>query len=495
MEFACSPFVPLGVLAPARPGGSFTATVKLSYDLSEGGWARPTLTPDPIVESAGGPYPRDLLGVKQACDVAIVGWATQEPGPVTFGAGGRVWAKAAARLGAPIDSAHGDPGFAPHDQRIPFPELPLEVTYESQAKRLRAVVPGPPPAIGLVHFSTWHAMRVLPSALDGVLLDPVRAIVILTFRALFSHDGDPDRDLTLVVFPGPEDRRPRVSAMSMWPTFKCPMAFEAGEPRSAPRLSRLDEESTSTGIAIPISRPASNDVLPFARPVAVTAPLARAPAAALPFVQAPSAGAEPPAQTLVDERSDDDVSDTLPPGPDTLPPGPSDTPPDGLPLFAAAPAQVATIAQAYAPAIVAPPIAAAAAPALPPPAPVAPPAYWAAPPEVVAPRAYEPIAAPPPPPVLNHPPAAPLEVAPPPLSAAPVVRGRTEGELSEEEFDAVSADLWTLPDRRREILKDRGLTESSWRAYEERFGGKKAPNVGAIMQSASRRPPIAWRKG
>lgn len=452
MEFACSPFVPLGVLAPARPGGSFTATVKLSYDLSEGGWARPTLTPDPIVESAGGPYPRDLLGVKQACDVAIVGWATQEPGPVTFGAGGRVWAKAAARLGAPIDSAHGDPGFAPHDQRIPFPELPLEVTYESQAKRLRAVVPGPPPAIGLVHFSTWHAMRVLPSALDGVLLDPVRAIVILTFRALFSHDGDPDRDLTLVVFPGPEDRRPRVSAMSMWPTFKCPMAFEAGEPRSAPRLSRLDEESTSTGIAIPISRPASNDVLPFARPVAVTAPLARAPAAALPFVQAPSAGAEPPAQTLVDERSDDDVSDTLPPGPDTLPPGPSDTPPDGLPLFAAAPAQVATIAQAYAPAIVAPPIAAAAAPALPPPAPVAPPAYWAAPPEVVAPRAYEPIAAPPPPPVLNHPPAVPLEVAPPPLRAAPVVRGRTEGELSEEEFDAVSADLWTLPDRRREKI-------------------------------------------
>jgi hypothetical protein len=213
VEFACSPFVPLGVLAPARPGGSFTATVKLSYDLSEGGWARPTLTPDPIVESAGGPYPRDLLGVKQACDVAIVGWATQEPGPVTFGAGGRVWAKAAARLGAPIDSAHGDPGFAPHDQRIPFPELPLEVTYESQAKRLRAVVPGPPPAIGLVHFSTWHAMRVLPSALDGVLLDPVRAIVILTFRALFSHDGDPDRDLTLVVFPpaqrigGRESRR------------------------------------------------------------------------------------------------------------------------------------------------------------------------------------------------------------------------------------------------------------------------------------------------
>ncbi len=110
-------------------------------------------------------------------------------------------------------------------------------------------------------------------------------------------------------------------------------------------------------------------------------------------------------------------------------------------------------------------------------------------------RAYEPIAAPPPPPVLNHPPAVPLEVAPPPLRAAPVVRGRTEGELSEEEFDAVSADLWTLPDRRREILKDRGLTESSWRAYEERFGGKKAPNVGAIMQSASRRPPIAWRKG
>lgn len=196
--------VPVGVIPWPETPGRATVVVKLSFEIKRWGTAvradRPDpLTPDTWSEAGVLMFPSDFARAKAQCDVLVVGRAlTLGPAPAKLKATGflKVVDQAAA-LGPVALANTGPPQFraqyAPIDQRVPPPRLPLRLRYEREEDIIEAFLPGPIPQVGIVRRGK---LTVVPAPVDTLALDPDRKRVMIAVRVTID---ELDRSCGIVV--------------------------------------------------------------------------------------------------------------------------------------------------------------------------------------------------------------------------------------------------------------------------------------------------------
>ncbi len=206
MEAALRLAVPVGLVRWKSNPVCFSPFVKVTYDLTSAGRAAIASEQQPIsegdVQSGRVIHPSDFAEAKGACEIALVGRVMAEhtgPGRIRVGALNRE----EARVGLLGAQNVGGPRayFSTGANRMPFPALPLEVVVEGFGPTLRSTLPRSGPEMALVFGGAWAQSQAVPLFVDAVLIDPRKKRCSVVFRGYFSHPGDPDRSIVLVVDP------------------------------------------------------------------------------------------------------------------------------------------------------------------------------------------------------------------------------------------------------------------------------------------------------
>jgi hypothetical protein len=281
--------IPVGVARASSPD-TWVVVVKLSYALDASGRASLAPAQDPLtVEQRDGSgvllHPSDFVTPKPACDVLLVGSLLAAPARRAALRAGHLRKQVDAHqaLGAITGDASGQ--SAPSDQRVLQPNLPLELTYESDELVMRASIDGPLPGLTLIDPGAWAPPRALPLSLDTVSIDPPRARVWLTLRALLEGAEAMLERATVLLAPNGAAGPGALGLARDWPRY------EAVAPRSP-----LPKPVATRSLTIPPT--AQGATLPFAR--ASSAP--RAPGSLPPSGAGLPFGA-PPAPSFVDESA------------------------------------------------------------------------------------------------------------------------------------------------------------------------------------------------
>ncbi|NUP06794.1 MAG: hypothetical protein HOW73_12135 [Polyangiaceae bacterium] len=216
--------VPVGLVRFTDRPDSYSIVVKVTYDIGQPGWAPRMVDADPLSgdaldENETRTYPSDFAPLKLTCDVLIVGDALldQETPARVIASALSKHAVCSALLGPlPADPTDILAQHAPLDQRIPWPQLPLEVGVEYGGIRLATILPGPIPSAAIVFGGELATAIALPLHIDGILLDPIEATCNVTFRGCFQHGGDLAEAL-LVVDPTASLTSVAIDEVESWP--------------------------------------------------------------------------------------------------------------------------------------------------------------------------------------------------------------------------------------------------------------------------------------
>lgn len=215
-------------------------------------------------------FPSDFAESKSGCDVALVGPALRIAGPVWMRVGGvELQAGRALDLGPIPQTQPPASSFAPLARQLPFPSLPIFVEARGSNWTMQLSLPPPKPTAALVIRQNWSSAIPLELVIDGILVDPMRALVELTMRAPFQYNGDVDREVLALC-----DGRSHVLAAPVADRMNWPRSA-AVEP-SAPDSFRPVSRTLAIGRATaPMTRTPSNTILvtragsgsqPFATP-------------------------------------------------------------------------------------------------------------------------------------------------------------------------------------------------------------------------------------
>lgn len=230
--------VPVGVIPWRDRPGRATIVVKLSFEIKRWGTAvraeRPDpLTPDTFSDAGSLLFPTDFALSKTQCDVLVVGRAlTLAPAQTKIKATGLLKVvDHAAALGPVACSSPENRAtqFAPIDQRVPPPRLPLRLHYERAEEVIEAFLPGPIPQIGIVRRG---AFSVVPAPVDLLALDPERKRLMIAIRGTVDQV---DKATVVVVDEAGTLPDSWSSDGGAWPTYQ---ATVVGELMDAPPDAR-----------------------------------------------------------------------------------------------------------------------------------------------------------------------------------------------------------------------------------------------------------------
>lgn len=274
MDVARRTPIAVGLVRSAR-AGQFTLVAKATYQASlNGSGARHATTSEPLRQELRDEariyFPSDFAESKSVCDVALVGPTLRAAGPVWMRVGVvELQAGRALDLGPIPQTQPPACSFAPLARQMPFPSLPIYVEARGTNWTMQMSIPAPKPTAALVIRQNWSAAIPLELAIDGILVDPMRALVEVTLRAPFQYGGNVDREVLALC-----DGRSQVLGAPVAERMNWPRAA-AVEP-SAPDSFRPVSRTISIGRATaPMTRTPSNTIMvtrggsgsqPFATP-------------------------------------------------------------------------------------------------------------------------------------------------------------------------------------------------------------------------------------
>lgn len=227
--------VPVGLVRFTDRADSYSIAVKMTFDIAHAGWATRLADADPLSadvldEQESRRYPSDFVPMKLTCDVLLVGEALgDQETPARVRASGLSKSASCAALLGPLPADRTDPlaQDAPLDQRLPWPQLPLEVGVDYGGVNLGAILPGPMPSAALVFDGQVQSAIAQPLHIDTILLDPVEATCSVIFRGLFQHPGSVHRSLLFVVDPNKSLASVPIEEVEAWPRVPVEMAPDA----------------------------------------------------------------------------------------------------------------------------------------------------------------------------------------------------------------------------------------------------------------------------
>jgi hypothetical protein len=220
--------VPVGLVRWRDDPTSYSPVVKITYDLGSSGWASMAREQVPLTtgdeESGRVLRPSDFAEAKGACEVAVVGRSLVEPtGLVRLRVGGHVLeAPRGALLGAKRVGGGRD-YFSDPDHRVPFPSLPLEVVVEGFGETLRSAIAAPSAELGVAIGEGLDDYQPVQLFVDAILVEPRKRRLSLVYRGLFSHHGDVEREVRLLVDPLGRLDAASVPELSSWPQLTGPV--------------------------------------------------------------------------------------------------------------------------------------------------------------------------------------------------------------------------------------------------------------------------------
>ncbi|MFO0550028.1 MAG: hypothetical protein U0271_16655 [Polyangiaceae bacterium] len=178
--------VPVALVPWRTVRGRATLVVKVSYDVGAGGVAALSQQPDPLsdeVRAREGTllFPSDYVLEKSQCDVMVIGRAlVQSREPSVLVAPGIRKAVDRESLLGPMSATPPSQQQAPPDQRCSL-SLPTKLRLERRERSISVLLPGPLPQVAVVRGS---ALGFLPVSIDAVAIDPERARIVVTSRAI-----------------------------------------------------------------------------------------------------------------------------------------------------------------------------------------------------------------------------------------------------------------------------------------------------------------------
>lgn len=220
MEVAVRTAVPVGLVRWRNPASSYSVVVKVTYDANDGRSPAP-LSRNQMALSAGEKDGRgliveqtDFVTSKSVCDVVLAGSTLSSARPVRARVN-----MLEATLAPAMTTLGRDCSCAPPEQRIPIPTLPLTVVLDHAGRTSIALVAPPAPAVGILVRGASRAVPILMRA-DTLLIHPWQAAVTVIYRGTFQHNGNVDRDVTLMVdISGRRSENPQRD-IQRWPSEK-----------------------------------------------------------------------------------------------------------------------------------------------------------------------------------------------------------------------------------------------------------------------------------